>query len=100
MKTKILVLAALIGVTAMSANAGIRFGLSVGLPLPVVVATPAVVAAPIAPAPVAVVAPVPVYPGVGYVWTPGYWSYRARGYAWVSGGWRHDPGYYYRGHRW
>jgi hypothetical protein len=34
MKIKILLMAALIGAAAMSANAGVRFGVSVGLPLP------------------------------------------------------------------
>jgi hypothetical protein len=103
MKTKIIVLAALIGVAAMSANAGIRVGFSIGLPLPVVVTTPAVVAVPIAPAPVAVVPAGLACPGVGYVWAPGCWSYHAGGYAWVPGGWRYGGGrggYYYHGRRW
>ena len=98
-----LVLAALIGATALSANAGIRFGFSIGLPLPVVVTTPVVVAAPFAPAPVAMVPTVPVYPGVGYVWAPSRWSYRGGGYAWSPGGWRYNyghGGYYYHGRRW
>jgi hypothetical protein len=80
MKTKILALAAVLGVTAMSAHAGIAF--SVGLPLPVVTATPAVVAAPIVTAPVVtapmVVAPaISVYPavGVGYGWAPRYYHF-------------------------
>ena len=51
MKTKIFILAALLSVAAMSANAGVRFGISVGLPLPVVVSSPVVYA----PAPVTVV---------------------------------------------
>jgi hypothetical protein len=32
MKTKMLLLAALVGAAAMSANAGVRFGFSIGLP--------------------------------------------------------------------
>jgi hypothetical protein len=48
MKMKILLLAALLGVAAMSANAGVRFGVSIGLPLPIVVSRPVVYA----PAPV------------------------------------------------
>jgi len=91
MKTKILLLAALIGAVAMSANAGVRFGLFIGLPLPVVVAPQVVVATLVAPAPVTVVATVPACPGVGYVWGPGYWSYRTTGYAWVPGAWRYHP---------
>jgi hypothetical protein len=105
MKTKMLLLAALVGTAALSANAGVRFGFSVGLPLPVVVATPVVVAAPVACAPATVVQTVPVCPGAGYVWAPGYWSYRTRGYAWVPGAWSYHPvhagyGHYYAGRRW
>ena len=93
-----LLLAVLLGAAAMPANAGVRFGFSLGLPLPVVVATP------FAPAPVTVVGTVPVCPGVGYVWAPGYWSYRTTGYAWVPGAWCRRPGYaayghFYAGHR-
>jgi len=29
----------------------------------------------------------PVCPGVGYIWTPGYWAYTADGYFWVPGTW-------------
>jgi hypothetical protein len=92
MKTKIILMAALVSATAMSANAGVRFGFSLGLPLPVVIKTPVVVAAPVVPAPPAVVVEtVPACPGVDYVWTPGYWSYRATGYTWVPGVWFHRP---------
>jgi hypothetical protein len=103
MKTKMLLLAALVGATALSANAGVRFGFAFGLPVPIVVPAPVVVttpvvvaappvvcAAPVAPQPV-VVAAVPPCPGVDYVWAPGYWSYRPTGYVWVAGGWRHHP---------
>ena len=117
MKTKILLLAALVSasaLSALSANAGVRFGLSFDLPVPVVVAAPVVVA----PAPVVVVAPpvvvapasvivsaVPPCPGVDYVWTPGYWVSRPAGRVWVAGFWGHRPGYisrvdYRGGHRW
>ena len=85
MKTRMLLLAVLVGAAEMSANAGVRFGLSIGWPLPVVVTTP------VAPAPVIVVGTVPVCPGVGYVWAPGYWSYRTTGYAWVPAVWYHRP---------
>ncbi|HEY1661758.1 MAG TPA: hypothetical protein VGI03_05010 [Verrucomicrobiae bacterium] len=116
MKTKILIVAALFGAAVMSANAGVRFGISVGFPT-VVVATPPVYVAPVvvAPAPVAVcqtvqtapvavVETVPASPGVGYVWTPGYYS---TGHVWIGGAWHshavqyrydhHDRGQY-RGH--
>ncbi|MHB8311650.1 MAG: YXWGXW repeat-containing protein, partial [Metallibacterium sp.] len=33
----------------------------------------------------------PVCPGVGYLWTPGYWGYGAAGYYWVPGVWVHPP---------
>ena len=29
----------------------------------------------------------PVCPGVGYIWTPGYWAYGPDGYYWVPGTW-------------
>lgn len=40
--------------------------------------------------------PLPVYtqpicPGVGYMWTPGYWGYGSAGYFWVPGVWVHPP---------
>jgi hypothetical protein len=104
MKTKILLMAALIGAAAMSANAGVRFGVSIGLPLPVVVPTPVVCATPVTPAPVTVVETIPAGPGVEYVWVPGYWSYRTTGHVWVSGSWCYRPahvmyGHYYAGRR-
>jgi hypothetical protein len=98
MKTKLLLTAALIGAVSLSAHAGIRFGFSVGLPLPPV---PVVVVAPPAP----VVVATPPCPGTGYAWVPGYWS----GRVWTAGFWRAPvhvyahPYYYghpYGGHRW
>jgi hypothetical protein len=105
MKTKMLILATLVGAAAMPANAGVRFGISIGLPLPIVVSTPVVVATPVPPAPVAIVETVPVCPGAGYVWAPGHWSYRTAHYFWVPGFWcyRSNPvvrGHYYAGYRW
>jgi len=40
--------------------------------------------------------PLPVYsqplcPGVGYIWTPGYWAYGPEGYFWVPGTWVMAP---------
>jgi hypothetical protein len=92
-------MAVLVGVAAMSANAGVRFGFPIGLPLPVVVATP------LAPVPVTVVRTVPVCPGVAYVWAPGYWSHRTPGYAWVPGAGCQRPvpvayGHCFAGDRW
>jgi len=105
MKTKMILIAALFSAVAMSANAGVRFGVSIGLPLPVVVSTPVVYATPVVPAPVTVVETVPACPGVDYVWIPGYWSYRTTGRVWVSGAWSYRPahvvfGHFYARHRW
>jgi hypothetical protein len=106
MNTKMLLLAALVGAAAMSANAGVRFGFSIGLPLPVVVSTPVVVCAtPVIPAPVTVVQTVPPCASVDYVWMPGYWASGMTGRVWVPGAWCHRPahvkfGHYHAGHRW
>jgi hypothetical protein len=86
MKTKMLVLVALLGATAMSASAGVRFGISIGLP--VMVVSPSVV---YAPPPVAVVETIPACPPAGYVWVPGYWSYYPTGLVWVRGAWCYRP---------
>jgi len=124
MKTKILLVTALLGAAAMTASARVSFNLSIGLPIivsqpavvyvpppcppPVVVATPA----PPCPPPV-IVETVPPCPSVDYVWMGGYWNYRPTGYVWVHGGWcnrpvhawhgyGHEHGGYggYGGHRW
>lgn len=31
--------------------------------------------------------PQPICPGIGYMWTPGYWAYGPYGYYWVPGTW-------------
>jgi hypothetical protein len=98
MKTKILLMAALVGAAAMSANAGVRFGFSIGLPLPVVVQAPVVYATPVTPAPGVVVQTAPPCPGVGFVWSPGYWSVCPTGRAWVPGSWGCRPAHYYGGY--
>jgi len=105
MKTKILLLAALVGAAAMSAHAGVRFGISVGLPLPVVVSTPVVCATPVIPAPVTVVETVPACPAVNYVWAPGYGPYRTADRVWSPGAWGYRPvhvvyDHAYAGRRW
>ena len=70
MKTKLLLVAALIGAASLSAHAGVRFGFSFGLPLP----GPIVLTAPVAPVVVATPPPaVEVAPPVvevpeSYVW--------------------------------
>jgi len=104
MKIKILLTAAVIGVATLSANAGIHFGFSFGIPFPVVAApvyAAPVYAAPVyAPAPVVVATPVyaapvyaPVCPGPGYAWAPGYWSVNTYGRVWIPGCWRYGGGY-------
>jgi hypothetical protein len=93
MKTKILLLGALIGAATLSANAGVHFGFSIGLPRPVALTAPAVVVA----APAVVVAP-PVCPADGYVWMPGYWSVSGYNRCWVAGRWQYRPGYGGYGH--
>ena len=100
-----LLLATLVGMAAMSANAGVHFDFSIRLPFPVVVSTPVVCATPVIPAPVTVVQTVPPCPGVDFVWAPGCWSYGATGRVWVPGAWRHHLahvmfGHYCAGHRW
>ena len=42
MKTKMILLAALLSAAAMSANAGVRFGFSIGFPPPVIVSRPVI----------------------------------------------------------
>ena len=98
MKTKTILLAALVGAATVSANAGVNFGISIGLPLPVVYTQPAMVVVPATPAPC--VETIPACPGVNYVWAPGYWSYRGNRYAWVHGGWNIRPVHVYHAHRW
>ncbi|HEY3763100.1 MAG TPA: hypothetical protein VGN23_15245 [Verrucomicrobiae bacterium] len=110
MKTKLLVVATLLGTAVMSANAGVYFGINIGLPRTVVIASPApvyatpvvvvqpapVYAAPVvvATAPAAVVETVPACPGVGYVWTPGYYT---TAHAWVGGSWDYRPAHFDHG---
>ena len=99
MKTKILILAALLGAAAMSANAGVRFGFTVALPQPVIVSTPVVYATPVLPVPAPVVEAVPPCPGVDYVWAPGYWTYHTNARVWVSGAWHYRPAHAVFGYR-
>ena len=89
MKTKMLLIAALLGAAALTANAGVRFSFSFGLPAPVVVSTPVVYATPVTPAPVTVVQTVPTCPGADYVWVAGYWSNQPTGRVWVPGAWQY-----------
>jgi len=97
MKIKMLLAAALIATAALSAQAGVHFGFSFGLPLPgvAVPVAPVVPVSPVIVAPPAVYAPpvvMPPSPGVGYVWAPGYWSIGLYGgRTWVPGYWHYGP---------
>ena len=95
MKTKIILMAALVGAAALSANAGVSFNFSVGVP---VYATPVMVAPCPPPAPPVIVETVPACPSPDYVWAAGYWSYRPTGYVWVHGCWNYRFGHDMRGH--
>jgi len=69
-----LALTGILGLGAAAAQAQVRFGVRIGVPAPMVVAA------------------VPPCPGVGYVWTPGYYA----GAVWVPGAWMYrgyDRGY-------
>jgi len=98
MKTKLLLTAALVCATSLSAQAGVCFGFSFGLPLP----APIVVTAPVAPVAVVAVPPVvvaaPVCPAPGYVWAPGYWAIRGCSRVWVAGCWHCGPNHGSCGH--
>jgi hypothetical protein len=97
MKTvKLMLAVTAIGVATLSAQAGVHFGFSIGLPLPV----PVFVAAPVAPcvvpaAPVVVVQPCP---SPDYVYAPGYYSYAGYNRVYVPGGWQYRPTHVAYGH--
>jgi hypothetical protein len=89
MKTKILLAVAVLGVAGLSAQAGVRFGVSFALPLPLPVVA---VAAPACPPPAVVTTAyvaTPSCPGPDYAWVAGYWSVGTYGRVWVPGGWQH-----------
>lgn len=67
-----LVMTGILGIGAAAAQAQVRFAVRVGVPAPVVVAA------------------IPPSPGVGYVWTPGYYADGM----WVPGEWVYQ-GYNY-----
>ena len=95
MKTKMILAAALLGTAALSANAGVRFGVSYSVPVVVV---------PTCPAPAVRVERVPVCPGVDYVWAPGGWAWQSVRWVWTPGVWRYHPAHYdwnrgHEGHR-
>ena len=90
MKTKIIALAAVVGFAAASAQAVIGFGITVGLPVPVI-RTPVVIVTTPQPPPAQIVEVVPACPGGGYAWTPGYWLLRENRYVWIQGNWAYRP---------
>lgn len=95
MKNKALLLTGLVGLAAVSANAGVHWNISIGLPVPVIVSTPCPPPPPPAPPVVVVTAP-PCQND--YVWVAGYWAPQRCGQVWVPGGWRPRPAYYAHRH--
>ena len=86
MKKTIAILAlAALGITA--ANAGVRFGINFGIPVPapVIVAPAPVYVQPPMPAPI--IETVPVCPTPGYVWVGGSWGWYDNHWAWTRGHW-------------
>ena len=98
MKKTIAILAlATLGIT--SVNAGIRFGINVGIPVPApVVVAPALVVVP-PPMPAPVVEAVPVCPTPGYVWVGGTWGWWDNHWVWTRGHWG-APAPVYHGAYW
>lgn len=87
----ILVLAAA-GITTV--NAGVHFGINVGIPFPapVIVAPAPVLAAPAPvcdppPMPAPIVETVSACPTPGYVWVGGNWGWRDNHWTWTRGHW-------------
>jgi hypothetical protein len=93
MKKTIAILAlAAVGITTV--NAGVRFGINFGIPVPapvvvapapVVVAPAPVVVPPPMPAPVVEVAP--ACPVPGYLWVGGSWGWCDNHWVWTRGHW-------------
>src|SRR5678815_468101 len=93
MKKTIAILAlAVVGITTV--NAGVHFGINLGIPVPVprvaipapVIVTPAPICEPTAiPAPI--VETIPACPTPGYVWVGGSWGWCDNDWVWTSGPW-------------
>ena len=105
MKKTIAILAlAALGITTV--NAGVRFGINFGFPLPVPVVTAPPVPVVTPPVPVVVPPPfpapivesVPACPTPGYVWVGGNWGWCDNHWAWTRGHWGPPTrwGYAYR----
>src|SRR5215467_10947239 len=98
----ILVLAAA-GITTV--NAGVRFGINFGIPVPapvVVAPAPVVVAPPPVcdptPMPAPIVETVPVCPTPGYVWVGGNWGWSDNHWVWSRGHWGPPAHWGHAGH--
>src|SRR5678810_1012004 len=90
MKKTIAILAfAALGITG--ANAGVRFGINFGIPVPapVVVAPALVCVQPPMPAPI--VEAQPLCPTPGYVWVRGNWGWCDNHWVWTRGHWGAPP---------
>ena len=92
---------AILGLAALGitvANAGVRFGLNVGIPVPapVIVAPAPVVVPPPMPAPVVEVASACLTPG--FVWVGGSWGWCDNHWVWTRGHWG-PPAHWDHGYR-
>ena len=84
---KIIALLALAAVGITTVNAGVLFGINIGIPAPapVVVAPAPVVVQPPMPAPLVEVTP--VCPAPGYIWVGGSWGRCDHHWVWTRGHW-------------
>jgi WXXGXW repeat (2 copies) len=89
---------AMVGLTALNANAGVHFGINIGVPLPapLFVAHAPVIVQPPMPAPI--VETVPVCPTPGYVWVDGSWGWCDNHWAWTRGHWGPSAHWSHGGH--
>ena len=87
MKTKkTIAILAFVAVGITTVNAGVRFGINFGFPVPAPVVAPApVVVPPPMPAPIVEVAP--VCPVPGYIWVGGSWGWCDNHWVWARGHW-------------
>ena len=91
---KTIAILALAAVAITTVNAGVHFGINLGIPLPVpTVAVPApvfVAPPPVcepSPMPATIVEAVPACPTPGYVWVGGGWGWHENRWAWTRGHW-------------
>jgi hypothetical protein len=91
MKSKLLVIAGILGAVVVAGVVGCREERrTVVVREPVAVAPPGYVLVPEAPPPAIVESPGPP-PGPGFVWIHGYWIHPHARYEWVRGHWERPP---------